>query len=105
MCGQRRVRTDYGATYPSGRNRWASLPRDRRAAGTRAAAMKRPRGHYALFESVIGRCGIGWSEAGILRVQLPEATEEKTVRRLAADGAVSVKWWKISEGIIQHSGA
>jgi methylated-DNA-[protein]-cysteine S-methyltransferase len=40
-------------------------------------------GHnYAIFDTGIGRCGIVWSEAGIVAVQLPEAREIDTRRRL-----------------------
>jgi methylated-DNA-[protein]-cysteine S-methyltransferase len=40
-------------------------------------------GHnYAIFDTGIGRCGIAWSEAGIVSVQLPEAREIETRRRL-----------------------
>lgn len=38
--------------------------------------------HYAIFDTGIGRCGIVWSEAGIVAVQLPEARELDTRRRL-----------------------
>src|SRR5579864_2248605 len=37
---------------------------------------------YAVFDTAIGRCGIAWSDAGILGVQLPEAREIETRRRL-----------------------
>ena len=37
---------------------------------------------YALFDTPIGRCGIVWSERGIVGVQLPEADEQKTRARL-----------------------
>jgi len=37
---------------------------------------------YAIFDSGIGRCGIVWSNAGIVSVQLPEAREIDTRRRL-----------------------
>jgi methylated-DNA-[protein]-cysteine S-methyltransferase len=37
---------------------------------------------YAIFDTAIGRCGIAWSHAGILGVQLPEAREIETRRRL-----------------------
>jgi methylated-DNA-[protein]-cysteine S-methyltransferase len=37
---------------------------------------------YAVFDTAIGRCGIAWSEAGISGVQLPEAREIETRRRL-----------------------
>ncbi|MBV9457063.1 MAG: methylated-DNA--[protein]-cysteine S-methyltransferase [Bradyrhizobium sp.] len=36
----------------------------------------------AIFDTGIGRCGIVWSEAGIVAVQLPEAREIDTRRRL-----------------------
>ncbi len=38
--------------------------------------------HYAIFDTGVGRCGIVWSEAGIASVQLPEAREIETRRRL-----------------------
>ncbi len=37
---------------------------------------------YAVFETAIGRCGIAWSDAGIVGVQLPEAREIETRARL-----------------------
>jgi methylated-DNA-[protein]-cysteine S-methyltransferase len=37
---------------------------------------------YAIFDTAVGRCGIVWSEAGIVAVQLPEARELDTRRRL-----------------------
>jgi len=37
---------------------------------------------YAIFDTGIGRCGIVWSDAGIVAVQLPEAREIETRRRL-----------------------
>jgi methylated-DNA-[protein]-cysteine S-methyltransferase len=37
---------------------------------------------YAVFDSGVGRCGIVWSNAGIVCVQLPEAREIDTRRRL-----------------------
>ena len=37
---------------------------------------------YSIFDTAIGRCGIAWSEAGIVGVQLPEAREIDTRRRL-----------------------
>src|ERR1700744_5655097 len=36
----------------------------------------------AFFDTGIGRCGIVWSEAGVVCVQLPEARELETRRRL-----------------------
>lgn len=40
-------------------------------------------GHgYTTFDTSVGRCGIAWSPAGITGVQLPEAREIDTRRRL-----------------------
>jgi methylated-DNA-[protein]-cysteine S-methyltransferase len=36
----------------------------------------------ALFETAIGRCGIVWSERGIVGVQFPEGSEQATRNRL-----------------------
>jgi methylated-DNA-[protein]-cysteine S-methyltransferase len=37
---------------------------------------------YSIFDTAIGRCGIAWGYGGILGVQLPEARELDTRRRL-----------------------
>src|SRR5215475_15634389 len=37
---------------------------------------------YAIFDTAIGRCGVAWSHAGIVGVQLPEAREIDMRRRL-----------------------
>ena len=37
---------------------------------------------YTIFDTGIGRCGIAWSDAGIVGVQLPEAREIETRKRL-----------------------
>ncbi|QUS37930.1 methylated-DNA--[protein]-cysteine S-methyltransferase [Tardiphaga alba] len=37
---------------------------------------------YTTFDTSVGRCGIAWSQAGIFGVQLPEARELDTRRRL-----------------------
>jgi methylated-DNA-[protein]-cysteine S-methyltransferase len=37
---------------------------------------------YAIFDTGVGRCGIVWNDAGIVAVQLPEARELDTRRRL-----------------------
>jgi len=37
---------------------------------------------YAVFDTAIGRCGIVWSDLGVVCVQLPEAREIDTRRRL-----------------------
>jgi methylated-DNA-[protein]-cysteine S-methyltransferase len=38
---------------------------------------------FALFDTAIGWCALGWSEAGIVDVNLPEASPERTRRRIA----------------------
>jgi methylated-DNA-[protein]-cysteine S-methyltransferase len=37
---------------------------------------------YSVFDTAIGRCGIAWSDDGVVGVQLPEAREIETRRRL-----------------------
>ena len=37
---------------------------------------------YSVFDTMIGRCGIAWGDSGILGVQLPEAREIETRRRM-----------------------
>jgi methylated-DNA-[protein]-cysteine S-methyltransferase len=37
---------------------------------------------FTVFGTAIGRCGIAWSDSGIVGVQLPEAREIETRRRL-----------------------
>jgi methylated-DNA-[protein]-cysteine S-methyltransferase len=37
---------------------------------------------YAFFDTGVGRCGIVWNDAGVVAVQLPEARELDTRRRL-----------------------
>ena len=37
---------------------------------------------YTIFDTMIGRCGIAWGHGGIAGVQLPEAREIETRRRL-----------------------
>ncbi|HKS21086.1 MAG TPA: methylated-DNA--[protein]-cysteine S-methyltransferase [Bradyrhizobium sp.] len=40
-------------------------------------------GHgYTVFDTAIGRCGIAWGELGVIGVQLPEAREIDTRRRM-----------------------
>ena len=39
---------------------------------------------YTIFDTGIGRCGIAWSEIGVAGVQLPEAREIETRKRLFA---------------------
>lgn len=38
--------------------------------------------NFALFDTVIGWCGVAWSERGIVGVQLPEGGEQATRSRL-----------------------
>ena len=37
---------------------------------------------FTLFDTAIGRCGIAWSDQGIVGVQLPETRERETLGRL-----------------------
>jgi methylated-DNA-[protein]-cysteine S-methyltransferase len=37
---------------------------------------------YTIFDTGLGRCGIAWSDLGVVGVQLPEAREIETCRRL-----------------------
>jgi methylated-DNA-[protein]-cysteine S-methyltransferase len=37
---------------------------------------------YTVFDTGIGRCGIAWSDSGVIGVQLPETREIETRRRL-----------------------
>jgi methylated-DNA-[protein]-cysteine S-methyltransferase len=37
---------------------------------------------YSVFDTGVGRCGIVWSDAGVVGVQLPETREIETLRRL-----------------------
>jgi methylated-DNA-[protein]-cysteine S-methyltransferase len=37
---------------------------------------------FTVFDTGIGRCGIAWSDSGVVGVQLPEAREIETRRRL-----------------------
>jgi methylated-DNA-[protein]-cysteine S-methyltransferase len=37
---------------------------------------------YTIFDTAVGRCGIAWGDSGILGVQLPEAREIETRRRM-----------------------
>ena len=42
-----------------------------------------PIGH-ALFDTAIGACAIAWSPRGVVALQLPESSGERTVARLVA---------------------
>jgi methylated-DNA-[protein]-cysteine S-methyltransferase len=37
---------------------------------------------YTIFDTAVGRCGIAWGDNGVIGVQLPEAREIETRRRL-----------------------
>jgi methylated-DNA-[protein]-cysteine S-methyltransferase len=37
---------------------------------------------YTVFDTAVGRCGIAWGDSGVIGVQLPEAREIETRRRL-----------------------
>lgn len=37
---------------------------------------------YTVFDTALGRCGIAWGDAGVVGLQLPEAREIETLRRL-----------------------
>ncbi len=47
---------------------------------------------YTTFDTSVGRCGIAWSEAGIVGVQLPEARELDTRRRLLQQYPEAREW-------------
>lgn len=42
---------------------------------------------YHLFDTAFGTCAIAWSEAGLIRVQLPEPTRAETEARMRRAGA------------------
>jgi len=37
---------------------------------------------YTIFDTAVGRCGIAWGDSGVIGVQLPEAREIETRRRM-----------------------
>jgi methylated-DNA-[protein]-cysteine S-methyltransferase len=37
---------------------------------------------FTLFDTMIGRCGIAWTDHGVVAVQLPEASAQRTRERL-----------------------
>lgn len=45
-----------------------------------------PEIRYALFETLVGPCGIAWGEAGLVAVQLPEGDPATTEQRLRDKG-------------------
>ena len=42
---------------------------------------------YHLFDTAFGTCAIAWSEAGLIRVQLPEPTRAETEARIRRAGS------------------
>jgi methylated-DNA-[protein]-cysteine S-methyltransferase len=44
---------------------------------------------YHLFDTAFGTCAIAWSEAGLIRVQLPESTHAETEARIRRAGTES----------------
>ena len=46
---------------------------------------------YALFDTAFGVCGIAWSDRGVVRLVLPEATFEDTETRLRRQARVDVR--------------
>jgi methylated-DNA-[protein]-cysteine S-methyltransferase len=44
---------------------------------------------HALFDTNLGRCGIAWSRAGVLRLQLPEPDDDAVRARLLRAGPAS----------------
>lgn len=61
---------------------------------------------YTIFDTAIGRCGIIWSSTGVVAVQLPEAREIDTRRRIfqvdpeAREQAAPLKTELAIEGIV-----
>ena len=60
---------------PAGRHRTSR-------SGPKLAAIMTAAG-FALFDTAIGYCALGWTEAGIVDVNLPEADPDTTRRRIA----------------------
>lgn len=44
---------------------------------------------YALFDTVLGHCGIAWSERGVLRLHLPERSASRTRAYMQASFAAA----------------
>ena len=42
----------------------------------------RAEAHFHLFDTAVGPCGLAWNSAGLIQVQLPEASEAATEMRL-----------------------
>lgn len=62
--------------------------------------------HYALFDTPIGRCAVVWSPSGIVRMQLPEADDQQTVRRLGDAVEASPPEWvaRVIQQVVRHLG-
>src|SRR4051794_12892715 len=56
---------------------------------------------YTTFDTTVGRCGIAWGEAGIVGVQLPEARELETRRRLLHQYPDAREWRPPAD--VQHA--
>jgi methylated-DNA-[protein]-cysteine S-methyltransferase len=61
---------------------------------------------YTLFDTAFGVCGIAWSDRGIVRLVLPEATPEDTETRLRRQGRVDARvkppaWVAAAVGAVQ----
>lgn len=57
--------------------------RERRGRVAGPAGAGRCGAGYALFETAVGRCAIVWNSVGVVGVQLPEASDAATRRRVA----------------------
>ena len=61
---------------------------------------------YVLFDSAIGVCGLAWSDVGVARFQLPEATPAATQARVAraavACDQVSGDVQRVVDGVRRH---
>jgi methylated-DNA-[protein]-cysteine S-methyltransferase len=44
---------------------------------------------YALFDTALGRCGIAWSDQGVVRIQFPDASDAQAIRRLAMGAEIT----------------
>src|SRR5882724_6646685 len=63
--------------------------------------------YYTLLPTALGPLGLGWSDAGIRHIYLPEATPETTAARLEAKGykkrrAIAKQFDHSAKRIAQH---
>jgi methylated-DNA-[protein]-cysteine S-methyltransferase len=56
---------------------------------TQGAYPDRAEAHFHLFDTAIGPCGLAWNTAGLIQVQLPEASEAATEARLGRIASAS----------------